>query len=204
MKKLRTLGFTLLLAASFSLSVFTAQAETLPIKKLNFGRVTELFQKDILKYYKVDKKMYDSPLKEKKYLESSDYKTLKERFNEEYANTLHNQYVLSTKIKSQYNMNTSTFSIELPHEFRKKLVLQTNDPHFKGKHFTTPQIDEDTAYSIEMGESSFEVVVRLTGELDTKHHNALYCVPVKVLIRNKAGQILYEYDIPATTITSNK
>ena len=200
MKKIKIIALLFMLAFTCAL----ANADTLPIKKLDYGKVTMLFEGNILKYYNVDKKLYDSPLKEKKFLESADYKTLKSRFEEEHSTIITNKYVLSSKVKSQFNMTTSTFTFELPSQFKKKLALQTTDSHFKDMKFKTPQMDEDTAYKIEMGESTFELVIRLTGEIDRKHHNALCCVPVKIVIRNKAGQILYEYIVPAEPEQTNE
>ena len=189
MRKFRLFATALILVAS----CVTVNASIEPFKKLDFGKVTTLFQGDIVKYYKVDKKLIDSPLKEKKFMESSDYKALQVRLKDEQESMCHNQYYVTTKVKSQYDLNQKTFTFELPSEFKKKLSLQTNDKHFNGMKFTTPKMDEDTAYRIEMGESSFEVVVRLTGEIYKK---ALECVPVRIYVRNKAGQILYEYEVP--------
>lgn len=193
MKKIKAIALSVLFAVSATLCSFNINAETLPYKKLDNKKVHKLFEKNLLEYYKVDKKLYDTPLKEKKFLESSDYTSLKQRFEDDYAAILSNKYILSTKIKSQYNMKTNTFTFELPSPFNKELVLETTDPHFKGKTFVTPHMDEDTAYKIEMGDSSLEVIVQLTGEFGRKNNKALCCIPLKVLVRNKAGQILYEY-----------
>lgn len=197
MKKIKAISLSLM-AVVVSALCFTVSAETLPYKKLDNKKVHKLFEKNLLEYYKVDKKFYDSPLKEKKFLESSDYASLQQRYEDDYAAILSNKYVLSTKIKSQYNMKTNTFTFELPSPFKKELVLETTDPHFKGMNFVTPHMDEDTAYKIEMGESSIEVIIQLTGEFGKKNNKALCCIPVKVLVRNKSGQILYEY-VPAET-----
>ena len=168
---------------------------TVKFDKVDFNKTKLLLSKDILNYYKVKKDKYDTPLKEKKFKESSEFQDLSRKFDEEYTKALHQSYDVSTKFNAQYDIKEKNFSADLPKAFNKKLVLKTGCPYFEKDKFVTPVIDEDTAYKIETTECTLNVIVKLTGKIEK---NKLVCYPVRVDITNKAGDVLYSYNMDNT------
>ena len=203
MKKVITIVFTfaMLLLCAFGVKAENKYKQNVPFEKVDFKKTKGLFEKEVIDYYKVDKKLYDSPLKEKKYKESDEYAALVKKFENEQETALGQTYEVSADFKDQYDLSKSNFTVKLPKDFGKKLVLKTNNPYFSKNMFTTPTIDEDTAYKIELGKCKFIVVMKITGKIES---NKLVCIPLQVIIRSKAGEDLFVYDVDGPANQNNE
>lgn len=167
---------------------------TIPVDEMSFERVSLLLRKDVVRYYNLQDK-YNTPLKVKRFKGSEEYGSLKEGFDEERKNLLNGTYYAIEDVNSEFDLNKGVFTFSLPFNgYYNRVCLKSVDKNFDNVSFTTPQMDEDTAYKIESNPCLLVVFVKFTGETTGFDIKECVCNPLKVYIANKnTGEIYYEY-----------
>lgn len=166
----------------------------IPIDEMSFEIISLLLSNDVVRYYHLQDE-YNTPLMVKRFKSSEEYRSLKERFDEERKNFLNGTYYAITDVNSEFDLNKGAFTIRLPfYGYDNRVSLKSLDRKFNYGSFTTPQIDEDTAFIIESNPCMLVAFVKFTGEITGFDIKECVCNPIKVYIANKQnGEIYLEY-----------
>lgn len=158
-------------------------------KEISLDDLRNLLEKNIIEYFRLEDRC-KTPLQEKRFKESQEYRTYTRKLEQERECVLNQSYFFKTDIDSQYSLDNHNFSIDLL-DFFYNFRFSTTDGHFGNRYFTTSEIDESTAYEIETHPT--ELVVFLKFE-EGIYNNKIFCKPQNVYISNKeTGHIYYKY-----------
>lgn len=217
----------LLLLASFimgaALSITKAQEKkelNLFSWDVNLNKLNALIRGDVIEYFGIEKRLWDSPLKKQRYLSSEDAEEKRRIMVNHKEYYLDKKYYICLEFNNQYDLNSGCFpSFDFLKEnlrtFRNMFYVTVNDPKFSFDDkrlptlfFSPIRVNEDTAYEIEMASKCYAAIVfKLTGnysyegtQLDYYYNQdgiyRLELVPDYVQIFDmETGKIFYRYSV---------
>lgn len=180
---------------------------TIPLDEMPLSKLYHLLTLDVLNFYEGFNTLYNTPLKQKRFKESSEYKEFVRNLKSEKKHLLSDSFYSIHEISEDetFDLNSHTFEFYLPYGLTGyDLFLSSQDPYFRNNYFITPKMDEDTAYQIETNDCEIVVFVKFTG--DTRIHGVSkqsIIVPTDVYIVDKnTGEIYYNYT-PSNRVESD-
>lgn len=185
-------------------AVFVPYANQTKRLAMNKDKAVALLRQDIIAYYGLKDKC-STPLQRKKYMESAEFKSYKQKFDAIYRTATQSRCYVAVDVESQYSMENHNFRISFLESFSSKVLstgstyfkTYTNDPKFGREHFVTPEIDEDTAYKIETSECAAVFVGNLLlMPSHSEYLDGFRIKPLEVYIANKkTGEIYMHYTV---------
>lgn len=166
----------------------------LPVKELSNESICLILENDVFGYFEDVTEKYNTPLKAKRFKNSQEYAELKLQLDSIKKQLLKNTFYTIRSLSEDeiFDLDKQLFKIRLPYVLTDNYIcFESNDPHFDEYDFTTPQIDEDTAFKIESNPCEIIIFVKFTGYGIDKQ---AICEPTEVYIADKkTGYIYFEY-----------
>lgn len=162
--------------------------------RLSAEKVRQLLNGDVVEFYELRDKC-PTPLQQKRFLESEEGASFKAHFASTRRALLATRFMIINDLKAPYDLERHNFCFDIRNDLA---VIETDDPRFEREwfgttHFTTTEIDEDTAYEIETHPKVVTTFVRI---LDEERDGGIRVTPVMVLIvDNETAQVDYAYEV---------